>query len=236
MSSNDNKPTGAKNYGHIAHLPGSRLGTGDHKCHEGQSNIATLKTRDKYDEVVVQEKLDGSNVGVALINNTLHPLTRAGYLASTSKYEQHWRFSNWVYQNSERFFGILKEGERVVGEWLMQAHGTRYELKHEPFVIFDIMVNTTRLLYDDVIRRVANYEFITPYLLHRGNAFSIDNAIKALGDYGHHGAIDKVEGAVWRVERKGEVDFLVKYVRQDKEDGLYLQEKNGKTPVWNWVP
>lgn len=59
-------------------------------------------------------------------------------------------------------------------------------------------------------------------------------------------AIDPVEGAVWRVERsnptgaKGErkegVDFLVRYVRPDKVDGLYLPEISGKEAVWNWIP
>jgi hypothetical protein len=48
-----------------------------------------------------------------------------------------------------------------------------------------------------------------------------------------HGAIDQVEGAVWRVERKGIVDFLVKYVRHDKEDGKYFPEKNNGIITWN---
>ena len=47
-------------------------------------------------------------------------------------------FGNWVYENEERFRNVLNEGEQISGEWLAQAHGTRYELKHEPFVVFDI--------------------------------------------------------------------------------------------------
>jgi len=53
------KPLGRKTYGHIPHLPGSRTGPGDHMCHEGQARIATVKTRDKHDTVIVTEKLDG---------------------------------------------------------------------------------------------------------------------------------------------------------------------------------
>jgi hypothetical protein len=45
-----------------------------------------------------------------------------------------------------------------------------------------------------------------------------------------------VEGAVGRVERRGVVDFLVKYVRPDKIDGVYLPEISGKQAVWNWHP
>jgi len=58
--------------------------------------------------------------------------------------------------------------------------------------------------------------------------------MERLGTYGFHGALDPVEGAVWRVERKGVIDFLVKYVRPDKIDGDFLPEISGKEPVWNW--
>src|SRR2546430_1897585 len=184
------KPLGMKNDGHIAHLPGSRMGPGDHTCEAGQARIATLKARDRHDHIIVQEKLDGTNVGVARVDGVLYPLVRAGYVADTSPFEQHWRFAQWVYSNQDRFLAVLRDGERLVGEWLMQAHGTRYQLEHEPFV--------------------------------------------------------EVEGAVWRVERnelanpgnngerRRKVDFLVKYVRHDKEDGIYLPEISGRKPVWNW--
>lgn len=52
----------------------------------------------------------------------------------------------------------------------------------------------------------------------------------------YHGAIDPIEGTVWRVERRGEFDFLVKYVRPEKKDGCYLPEASGLPAVWNWRP
>ena len=128
----------------------------------------------------------------------------------------------------------------------MQAHGTRYQLKHEPFVAFDLMFDIERARYDDLISRVKHGDFVTPTVIHRGRPLSIEAAMKMLKTDGFHGASDQVEGAVWRVERNelaspgksGEriwkVDFLVKYVRPDKEDGIYLPEMSGRKPVWNW--
>lgn len=40
-----------------------------------------VQTRDRHDLVIVQEKLDGSNVGIARLNGEILALTRAGYLA-----------------------------------------------------------------------------------------------------------------------------------------------------------
>lgn len=241
------KPLGIKSYGSIPHLPGSRLGPGDHKCHEGQARIATEKTRDRHDLIIVQEKLDGSNVGVACIDGTIYPLTRAGYVATTSKYEQHWRFAEWVYENQARFLAALRDGERFCAEWLMQAHGTRYRLPHEPLVIFDVMVGADRMIYDEVVQRAALGDFVTPKVIHRGAPLSIEKAMSLLNVHGFHGALDPVEGAVWRVERnelvrpnsserRWGVDFLVKYVRPDKVDGFYLPELSGKAAVFNWEP
>ncbi|MCP4363641.1 MAG: hypothetical protein GY796_37050 [Chloroflexi bacterium] len=239
------KPLGIKNYGHIPHLPRSRMGAGDHHCHEGQAKIATIKTRDKNDEIFVQEKLDGSNVGVARIGDTIYPLGRAGYLASTSPFEQHQHFAKWAYANADRFMAVLHDGQRIIGEWLMVAHGTRYKLRHEPFVAFDIMAEQDRLLFDAFTSQVQS-QFVVPKLLWRGDAFGIEQAVAALGDFGFHGALEQPEGAVWRVERarptdkKDEkirvVDFLVKYVRPDKEDGKYLPDISGQPAIWHWRP
>src|ERR1051325_8173124 len=245
MQDQSRKPLGGKSYGHIAHLPGSRMGPGDHKCHEGQKRIATERARDRHDLIVVQEKLDGSNVGVARLDGEIHALTRAGYLASTSPYEQHWKFDQWVHQRRSRFLAVLRDGERFCGEWLAQAHGTRYELRHEPFVVFDLMRGMERSTLAELSERAGLADFVQPRVLHKGTPLGIEEALRAIEVSGQ-GALDAVEGAVWRVERNElinpkrngdrawRVDFLVKYVRPDKVDGVYLPEVSGKEPVWNW--
>lgn len=235
-----NKPLGGRAYGHIPHLPGSRMGAGDHHCHEGQYRICCEKTRDKRDWIVVQEKVDGSCVSVAKLGGEIVALLRAGYTADSSPFEQHHLFATWVQHNRSRFASVLGEGERICGEWLAQAHGTRYELPHEPFVAFDLFEAAgkkpgRRLTVAELSHRLLN-TFVRPYLLFSSpNPVSIEDAA-ATGSESGHGALDPVEGYVWRVERKGEVDFLAKWVRPTKADGCYLPEQNGGVTVWNWQP
>lgn len=229
------KPLGHKGYGHIPHLPGSRMGPGDHMIHEGQARICTEKVRNKHDEIFVTEKLDGSNVCVAKINGEAVPITRAGYHCFDSNFRQHHLFAAWVVQNYSRFDSLLDEGERIIGEWLAMAHGTRYNLPHEPFVVFDLMAGHDRVKYDDFIDLIGGYDFIPPHLIHRGGPFSISDVIEAIA-VSHHGALDPVEGAVWRVENHEKVDFLAKYVRPDKEDGKYIDFDDDRNNVWNWKP
>jgi hypothetical protein len=198
------------------------MGPGDRHVAEGQARIATEKKRDKHDTIIVQEKLDGSCCGIAKVDGELFALTKKGYLASTSKFELHHQFSDWVARNNYRFDAILKDGERLVGEWMTVAHGTIYHLPHEPFVAFDIIgPGNKRLVFDEFMGRLTGF-FTLPKLVSIGDPVSVENALNFLGKYGYHGAREQIEGAVWRVERKGVVDFLCKYVRADKVDGKYL--------------
>lgn len=229
-----NKPLGRKAYGSIPHLPGSRRGTGDHGISEEQARYATdPAAHRKGDTVIVQEKLDGSNVCVARIGDVLHPLTRSGYAATTSPYIQHHWFAAWVRKLDvyNRFMALLQPGERACGEWLLQAHGTRYRLEHEPFILFDIIQGAeTRLPFVELATRNTQSPFMIPAVLAYSKPCPIDTAMKELGTYGYNGALEPVEGAVWRVETNGAVNYLCKYVRPDKVDGKYLSLN---LPVWN---
>lgn len=232
------KPLGIKSYGSIPHLIGSRLGEGDHHAHEGQVKICTQQARDKHDIIIVQEKLDGGNVGVCKLNGEILAITRAGYLAETSQYKTHHQFKTWVEKEKQRFNCLLNEGERVCGEWLLTAVGTKYDLPHEPFVAFDLIQGKERVPFVYFLDRVLNFHFTVPNIIHVGGPFPIDAAMHVLNNTKpRHGAIEPIEGAVWRVERKGKVDFLCKYVRPEKVDGKYLEETilNGLLPEHEYL-
>lgn len=250
MASQFKKVLGRKAYGSIGHLPNSRLGPGDHSVEDGQARICLEKTRDKHDTVIVQEKLDGSCVAVARIDGVLHPIGRAGWPAVSSRYEQHRLFHNWVFDNHQRFMDVLRDGERIVGEWLAQAHSIQYDLTdRDPFVAFDIMHEAVREKRDGTLveesRRIPYVEFrqrltgtiqLAPLIHCSNKPCSLDFAFDSLGYHGKYGAQDQCEGLVYRVERDGAVDFLAKYVRNDHIPGRYLPEISGCEPVWNWRP
>ena len=143
-------------------------------------------------------------------------------------------------QNEIQFYEVLEEGERLVGEWVAQAHGTRYKFPSHPapWFVFDLMKGQKRALLHELEERIGG-RFSTPQVISYGLPAGVDDMMARLGKgisfYGHHKALDPVEGAVWRVERKGQVDFLAKYVRPDKVDGHYLPEISGDEAIWNWA-
>lgn len=229
------KPLGRKAYGSIGHLPNSRLGPSDSSVSPGQAKICTTLARDKHDVVFVQEKLDGSCTAVARIGDEIVALGRAGWRADSSPHEQHRLFSDWVRQHESRFRSVLNDGERLVGEWLAQAHGTRYEIRggYEPWAPFDLMIGGVRLPFTLFFARASTH-FLLPHLLHSGGPIPVEDALSI--HEAKRWPCDEIEGVVYRVERRGKVDFLAKHVRHNKIDGKYLPEVSGQPAVWNWRP
>ena len=232
---NPSKPLGRKSYGSIGHLPGSRLGPGDHTVHKGQARICTEQVRDRHDLVIVTEKLDGSCMAVARLEGRIVPLGRAGYPAWTSPFEFQRRFGEWVAEREDLFRHVLRDGERLVGEWMYLVHGTIYERLCDLWYAFDLMRGQDRAPMAEIDERLKDTPLSRPAELFRGNrGYSISETDERLGRGGVYDAVrDGAEGAVWRVERRGKVDFLAKYVRPGKVDGQYLPDISGNDPVYH---
>jgi hypothetical protein len=159
---------------------------------------------------------------------------RAGYLASSSPHEHIRLFHRWALENWLKFERVLKPGERVMGEWMLMAHGQLYSVKpEEVFIPFDIFrQDNTRLPYREFLNRV-NGVFLQPRLLHLGPPCPHKELLRTLNaEPEYHGSLEPPEGYVARVENDGKVDFLCKWVREDKVDGKYF----GDEPTWNINP
>ena len=224
------KPLGRKAYGSTPHLPGSRSGPGDWYSPEGQALIATATPR-AGDVIAVSEKIDGSCCAAARIDNRVHALIRSGYLATDSHYPQHHVFAAWVEAHQGHFMRLLADGERAVADWLLIAHGTRYHLDGDAdlFPIFEIFqpgrdrgLSERRAPHAEMTERVRDAGLVHVPYLHVGGPISVEIATEKLGPLGHHHALERPEGVIYRVEKDGKYDFTVKHVFADKIDGKYI--------------
>ncbi|RVT96196.1 hypothetical protein EOD42_13850 [Rhodovarius crocodyli] len=232
------KPLQMKAYGSTPHLPGSRLGPGDWTIHPGQAAICTDKARDKHDVIHITEKLDGSCCCVARIGDDIVPLTRAGYHASTSPFPQHHRFAEWVAARAERFRHAMPADTRLVGEWMLQAHGSRYAITsvEQLFAPFALFQGRKRQPMASFYKVKTLAGLCAAKLLHFGAPLSIEAAFSfACERGGGLGCQDTPEGVVYVVERNGVFDFAAKWVRPDKIDGVLLPEIGGGPLVLNWA-
>jgi hypothetical protein len=140
----------------------------------------------------------------------------------------HHDFADWVMR---RNWSRLPVGYRLCGEWMQVAHGTIYE-GVSPLVGFDVFDGENKRIPHDAAREMMGSLDITgAHVISDGPPLSVEGAMSALGVNGFHGATEQVEGAVWRVERYGQFDFLAKFVRHDKQDGKYLSGVGRDEPL-----
>ena len=227
------RPLGRKAYGSIPHLPESRPTPGDHQITPGQADICQRNARSKDRRIIVQEKLDGACTAVAKTRDgAIIALSRSGQPARSHPFPHIRLFANWVDLRQDEFDYLLAPSQRIVGEWLAVAHGIRYDLPHDLWVYFD--------QFDERNRRMTQArmhpelpEFCRPATtVHTGGPTPAAELLAGIGN-GYSGAEEPAEGLVYRVEHKGQVEFLAKYVRHDLEPGRYMTREPGDEPVWN---
>lgn len=95
--------------------------------------------------VVVEEKLDGANLGFSLApDGSLRAQNRGQYL--TSPYSgQFARLSSWLAQHRESLYSVLKPELILFGEWCAARHSLDYAALPDWFLLFDV--------YDQKIER-----------------------------------------------------------------------------------
>lgn len=94
------------------------------------------------DEVVVEEKLDGANLGLSLDEDgSLRAQNRGQYLAEPHA-GQFARLPAWLMQHGEALRSVLNRDLIVFGEWCAARHSLDYTALPDWFVVFDVYDRT----------------------------------------------------------------------------------------------
>jgi ATP-dependent RNA circularization protein (DNA/RNA ligase family) len=224
-----------KTYNSIGHLSGSRLGASDSKIDAKTEKCLTVMLPEHMKcFLYIEEKMDGTNVCVVRLHGELRVLSRSGYDCKESPQKQHQMFYRWVMANKEKFNKLLTNNhDRVVGEWLAQAHGTIYNGLSNPFQVFDLYHEKRQLPVSLRTKLVEQAGLVNvPIVLAGLTAVPIDVALSCVNK--------NAEGVVYRLEKmkknatvmENTPWIIAKVVRMEKEDGKYLTDPN--LSVWNW--
>ena len=91
-----------------------------------------------------------------------------------------------------------------------------------------------RLLQSDLRQITGKYGLNMPRLLSEGEPIAV-NALLPISNQKTKGfeSEESPEGIVYRVERKGKVDFLAKWVRSDFPTGIFCINIEEQNLVWN---
>jgi hypothetical protein len=136
-------------YPRTPHLEGSRLQPGDHDLE--QTPLAALRGR----FVVVEEKLDGANAGIAIGADGRLRLQSRGHALTGGPRERHFDlFKRWAGAHAEVLARVCAGGLTVYGEWLYAKHTIFYDALPHYFLEFDVLDDTGR--FWSTARRAAH--------------------------------------------------------------------------------
>ena len=200
------------------HLFGS-IGTSDDKHMIRKKSLGFIADS----SLIVEEKLDGTNVGIHFNSAGRIVLQCRGHEITSGMHPQCDLFKQWTISRRAVFERILEVRLILFGEWLYACHTLRYHGLSHYFYEFDIYDKTRHVFLDYQTRM----ELIQPNgietvpVLHTG-PISEEEIPKLIGPSRFQSQFqnpltgvtdDLMEGIYLRTEADGIVSFRAKYVR-----------------------
>jgi len=100
-------------------------------------------------EIVVEEKIDGANLGLRLnlSTNQIIAQNRSHYVCSAS-HSQFKKLDQWIESNKQDLISILSRGNYIIyGEWLYSKHSINYTKLPDYFIMFDLYDTNTKTFF-----------------------------------------------------------------------------------------
>ena len=94
--------------------------------------------------VIVEEKVDGANMGLSLGENGMIRAQNRSHFVDSTYHEQFKLLGKWINKHSEELTNIFSLGDYIIyGEWLYMQHSINYIKLPDYFLIYDIYDKTT---------------------------------------------------------------------------------------------
>jgi hypothetical protein len=207
-------------YPRTPHLFGSR-GTDDDK-HLGQRESANFIADPS---LIVEEKLDGTNVGIHFTTAGRMVLQCRGHEITSGMHSQYDLFKQWSMGKRPVLEAMLADRLLLFGEWLYAKHSVHYRRLPHYFFEFDIY-DKERGVFLDLAARLALLEstgILTVPVLHRGAATVAElhaligpSRFDSVFENPQTGRTDPLmEGLYLRAEGEGRVTGRAKWVRPE---------------------
>lgn len=167
-------------------------------------------------DVVVEEKLDGANVGLSLASDgSLRAQNRGQYLVEPHA-GQFARLPAWLGQHGEDLRSVIKPNLILFGEWCAARHTLDYAALPDWFLLFDVYDRTADQFWSTPRRNelASRAGLVTvPQVLH-GKA-TVPTLKKLVSDTASRYRTGALEGVVIRRESADWCEARAKLVRPD---------------------
>lgn len=216
-------------YPRTPHLFGSR-GTEDDRHLDEAASLEMLRDA----SLIVEEKLDGTNVGIHFSAAGELVLQCRGHLITEGMHPQYDLFKQWVTVKHSLLEGMLKDRFILFGEWLYARHSIEYRALPHYLFEFDIYDKSEQcfLTLENRLEILKGTGIQTVPIVHRGalSRKQLESLVQSslfharLVHPGQTRTDDLMEGLYLRTESAREVVRRAKWVRPEFVDKLKASE------------
>lgn len=185
--------------------------------------------------VVIEEKLDGSNCAITIVDN--HPVIRnrthilkKGFVKDTPAKQQFRPIWGWFYENKDKFEMLASKlgfMPVIYGEWMVAVHGIRYDQLFDYFLAYELYdpENQISLPQNEARLSLCQAGFSLPPLLHEGKFDSYEYLIQLTEQPSSQSSCDQREGLVIKVSDNKKITHRFKMVRPGFVQGQYWSDE-----------
>lgn len=183
------------------------------KRYLGDSDVKKLLSG----KVFVEEKLDGSQCGIAFKGGKPIVYTKNSHLSEYDKRVAFKGLWDWVWSNLDKIESIPK-GFRICGEWLRVQHYVKYDELPDFFIAFDVLDERTgqMLSHKAKIELFENLGYSYAPTILQG-VVTKDDIYEITQGCSNFSTTDLMEGAVVKSDKQ---EFSGKLVTNEFLDGI----------------
>lgn len=166
--------------------------------------------------IVVEEKLDGANVGLSVSGaGEVRAQNRGNYL-SPGAHPQFGPLWGWIAERERELREALQGGLVVFGEWCYAVHSVRYSALPDWFVAFDVYDRTAGRFYSTQRRDrlLATLRAQSAPRIGQGH-FDLEALVRMMDERASAFGAPKLEGLYLRKESADWLESRAKLVRPD---------------------
>ena len=175
-------------------------------------------------ELYLEEKMDGENLGISFDGTSLLYQSRGGYVTLGGKHFQG--LESWARPRSQRLADVMGTDLVLFGEWCSTRHSVSYNALPDWFLLFDVFDRTDDQFWDVPLRdELADQLGVSVVPLIGVGSFSRQSLLDLIGRsrFGE----ERMEGLVARVRGSERSAPRAKVVRSDFVQGIGMHWSSG---------
>jgi len=153
-----------------------------------------------FDEVIFTEKVDGSNVGISIVDGEVKLQSRGSWIGG-GDHPQYNVLKQWASVKKPELETLLEPGDVLYGEWVYARHTVKYTQLPHYFLAFDIWNKSMGgfLSRDFMVGLLDGTGIVPVGEIYRGKVSSVDDVLEFIGKPSMYGA-ERIEGVYLRVD------------------------------------